>query len=214
MADLVQTGCSISGDDAQYLMCLSKHCVVSVICRNCGYYGPDWAKAIDDHLWFRCFYCGSLFALWKLVEGKSDYNRILQVQDPLTNMVRVIPALWPETAEDNWLAGMAETFARQIKCPEDLEAFAAKTVVDIKEFLSQAGNPGYYQKFEFSKDAQYRFTPPRFGLEHFQHIVKDGFVGDIWRPENWKDIKVFNDWAELAQLLGNIIFLGEKVILR
>ena len=209
-----QTGWSISGHDAQYLTRITKNCVVSFICRDCGYFGPDWAKATDDHWWFRCYYCGSQYVPWKKSEAKSDYNRIFAIQDPITNMVRVIPALWPATAEDNWLAGMAETFARQIKCPEDLEAFAAKTAVDIQELLCQAGNPGYYQKFEFTKEAQWRFQPPRWGLEHFQHIVKDGFVGDIWRPENWKDIKVFNDWAELAQLLGNIIFIGEQISLR
>jgi hypothetical protein len=86
--------------------------VVSFICRACGYYGPDWAKAVDDHWWFRCYYCGTLYSPWKSGQGKSEYNRIFAIEDPLTKQVQVIPALWPQAAEDTWLAGMAETFAR------------------------------------------------------------------------------------------------------
>jgi len=129
----------------------------------------------------------------------------------VTNHVQVIPALWPQTAEDNWLAGMAETFARQIKCPEDLEAFAAKATVDIQQLVAQAGNPSFYQKFQFPQAAQWKFQAPKWPLEKFEHVVKDGFIGQIWRPEDWKDRKVCKSWPELAKLLGNMIAIGEQL---
>ena len=162
-------------------------------------------------MWFRCYHCGTLYSPWKSGEGKSEYNRIFAIEDPVTNQVQVIPALWPQTAEDNWLAGMAETFARQIKCPADLEAFAAKAAVDIQQLVAQAGNPSFCEEFEFKPAAQYRFTAPRWPLSKFEHIVKEGFKGQIWRPENWKDINVFTEWAELAKLLGNMIAIGEQL---
>ena len=124
-------GWSISAHDAQHLTRLTKHTNVSFICRDCGYFGPHWGQAVTGNWHFRCYYCGTLYSPWKIVAGKSAYNRIFAMEDPVANHVQVIPAWWPQTTEDNWLAGMAETFARQIKCPEDLEAFAAKAAVDI-----------------------------------------------------------------------------------
>ena len=55
-----QMGWSISGHDAQHLTRISKHVIVSFICRDCGYYGPDWGQAVDGKWWFRCYYCGTL----------------------------------------------------------------------------------------------------------------------------------------------------------
>ena len=73
------------------------------------------------------------------------------------------------------------------------------------------GHPSFYQKLEFSKEAQCKFQAPKWPLEKFEHIVKDGFIGQIWRPEDWKDRQVFNSWEELAQLLGNMIAIGEQL---
>jgi len=189
----------------------SKHTNVRHICRECGYFGPDWGQSVIGHWHFRCYFCGNVYSPWKIVAGKSVYNRILAIEDPVKNHVQVIPALWPESIEENWLAGMAETFARQIKRPEDLEAYAAKTAVDIQQLVAQAGNPSFYQKFQFPKEAQWKFQAPKWPLEKFEHVVKDGLIGQIWRPEDWKDRKVFNSWPELAQLLGNMIAIGEQL---
>ena len=148
---------------------------------------------------------------WKTGAGKSEYNRVIAIQDPISQLVRHIPAFWPNAVEDNWLVGMAETFARQTKCPADLESFADKTAMGISKLVSQAGNPCYYKKIEFTQDAKWRFTAPRWPLDKFQHIVQDGFVGEIWRPADWQNIEVFNDWTEMAQLLGNMIAIGEQL---
>jgi hypothetical protein len=166
---------------------------------------------VDGKWWFRCYHCRTLYSPWKSGQGKSEYNRIFAIEDPVTNKVQVIPALWPQTTEDNWVAGVAETFARQIKRPEDLQAFAAKAAVDIQQLVAQAGNPSFYQKFQFSKGAQWKFTAPKWPLGKFEHIVKDGFIGQIWRPYDWKNRQVFNSWEELAQLLGNMIAIGEQL---
>ena len=160
---------------------------------------------------------------WKAGAGKSEYNRVIVIQDPISQLVRHIPAFWPNTADDNWLAHMAETFARLISTseswsprpkPADLESFAAQTALDISKLVSQAGHPCHYIKFDFPQDAQWRFTEPRFPLDKFQHIVQGGFVGQILRPADWQNIEVFNDWTEMARLLGNMIAIGEQLSLQ
>ena len=202
---------SVAGHEAQHLTRITKHCVVSFICRDCGYYGPCWAQAVTGKWWFRCFNCGTHYLPWAEGEGKSAYNRIIAIQDPITQVVKHIPAIWPATAEDNWLSGMAEVFARKIETPADLQAFAEKTAIDINKLVQNAGNPSYYKQFAFKEEAQWRFTAPRWPLEHFQDIVENGFVGEIWRPDNYKTTEVFSQWEELAELLGKMIAIGERL---
>jgi len=203
-------GWSISAHDAQRLTRISKHCVVSFICRDCGYYGPDWAEAVNKY-WFRCYYCGTHYQPGVITNGKSDYNKVIALQDPITKQVKHLPAYWPPTQEDNWLAAQAEVFAIQIENIADLEAFTNKVAVDINDLLKKAGNPAYYDHFKFSEEAQYKFSPPRWPLENHAHVIKDGFVGKIWRPENFKDLPIFSDWAELARLVGSMIAIGERM---
>ena len=88
-----QMGWSISGHDAQHLTRITKHTTVSFICRDCGYFGPDWGQAVGKW-WFRCYHCGAAYQPWKVGEGKSMYNRIFAFEDPVSNQVQVIPALW------------------------------------------------------------------------------------------------------------------------
>ena len=203
-------GWSISAHDAQKLTRITKHCVISFICRDCGYYGPDWAEALGKY-WFRCYHCGTHYQPAAVADGKSAYNKVIALQDPITKQVKHLPAYWPPTQEDNWLAAQAEVFARNIESIEDLEAFTNKVAVDVNTLLKKAGNPTYYDRFVFSEDAQYKFSAPKWPLENHAHVIKDGFVGKIWRPENFKDIPVFYDWAELARLVGSMIAIGERM---
>jgi hypothetical protein len=177
-------GWSISAHDAQRLTRGTKHCVVSFICRDCGYYGPDWAEALNKY-WFRCYNCGTHYQPAAYGEKRSDYNKVIALQDPITKQVKHLPAYWPPTQEDNWLAAQAEVFARDIQCIEDLEAFTNKVAVDINDLLKKAGNPTYYDHFEFPEAAQHKFSPPRWPLESHAHVIEHGFVGKIWSPENF-----------------------------
>ena len=203
-------GWSISAHDGQRLTRITKHCVISFICRDCGYYGPDWAEAVGKY-WFRCYNCGTHYQPAAYGEKRSDYNKVIAMQDPITKQVKHLPAYWPPTQEDNWLAAQCEVYARQIESIEDLESFTNKVAVDINTLLKKAGNPTYYDRFVFGEDAQYKFSAPKWPLENHAHIIKDGFVGKIWRPENFKGIPVFYDWAELARLVGSMIAIGERM---
>ena len=89
---------SVSAHDAQRLTRVTKHCVVSFICRDCGYYGPDWAEAIGK-LWFRCYNCGTHYQPAAGGEQKSHYNNIIALQDPISKQVKHLPAYLPA-----WLA--------------------------------------------------------------------------------------------------------------
>ena len=55
-----------------------------------------------------------------------------------------MPALWPVTQDDNWLAAQAEVFARDMQSIEDLEACANKVAIDSNVLLKKAGHPTYY----------------------------------------------------------------------
>ena len=177
-----QQGWSISGHDAQHLTRITKHCVVSFICRDCGYYGPCWAQAVTGNWWFRCYRCGAQYMRWKTGAGKSECNRVIAIQDPISQVVRHIPAFWPATADDHWLTRTAVTFARQIERPADLESLASKTAVDLSKLVSQAGKSSHYIKFDFKEPATFRFSAPRWPLDKFEHIVQGDFVGQILRP--------------------------------
>ena len=74
-----------------------------------------------------------------------------------------------------------------IQSIEDLEAFTNKVAVDVNVLLKKAGNPTYYDHFEFPVEAQYKFSAPRWPPENHAHVVEHGFVGKIWRLENFND---------------------------
>ena len=59
----IHRGWSLSASDGSYLTRVTENCTISFICRDCGYYGPDWGKA-RDHWWFRCFACGARYYPW------------------------------------------------------------------------------------------------------------------------------------------------------
>ena len=100
---------------------------------------------------------------------------------------------------------------RGIQSIEDFEAFTNRVAVDINVLLKKAGNPTYYDHFQFPESAQHRFQPPLWPIDNRAHAVEHGFVGKIWRPENFKGIPVFYDWAELARLVGSMIAIGERM---
>jgi hypothetical protein len=199
----IHRGWSVSASDASYLTRVSENCTISFICRDCGYYGPDWGKA-RDHWWFRCFHCGARYHPWTCSAGKSPYNRAVIVHDPIMDTLTYTPALWPDTAEDNWLMNMCEVYARQITTVDDLTEFINRSAVGIAKLLTNAGNPTHYQRMPFSQTAQWRFDG-QWELSQFQSVIDNGFVGGIWKPEDPTEVgKIFSDWAELAQYVGNI----------
>ena len=89
--------------------------------------------------WFRCCNCGTHYQPGVVTEANSTYNKVIALQDPITKQVKHLPALWPVTQEDNWLAAQAEVF----QSIEDLEAFTNRVAVDINALLKKAGNPTY-----------------------------------------------------------------------
>ena len=102
-------------------------------------------------------------------------------------------------------------YARSIQSIEDLESFTNKVAVDIITLLKQAGNPTYYDNFKFPEHAQHKFSPPRWPLENHAHVVREGFVGKIWRPENFNSLPIFTEWSELARLVGSMVAIGERM---
>ena len=196
-------GWSLSAQDGAYLTRVTENCTISFICRDCGYYGPDWGKA-RDHYWFRCFACGARYHPWTCSPEKSPYNRVVIVHDPILDTLTYTPAMWPDTAEDNWLTNMCEVYARQITTVEDLNDFVKRSAVGITKLLTNAGNPTQYQQMAFPEAAQWRFGG-QWDLSQFQTVVERGFVGGIWKPADPTKVgQIFTDWAELAQLVGNI----------
>ena len=182
---------------------MTENCTISFICRDCGYYGPDWGKA-RDHWWFRCFACGARYYPWTSSNGKSPYNRVVIVHDPILGTLTYTPAMWPDTAEDNWLANMCEVYARKITTVQELNDFVKRSAVGIAKLLTNAGNPTHYQHMTFSETAQWRFDG-QWELSQYQSVIEHGFVGGIWKPTDPTEVgQIFTDWAELAQYVGNI----------
>ncbi|MFM7978412.1 MAG: hypothetical protein ACKPKO_03770, partial [Candidatus Fonsibacter sp.] len=104
-----------------------------------------------------------------------------------------------------------EIYARNIETPDDLQSFVERTAIDISTLVQHAGNPSYYKRFPFKPEAQWRFTAPCWPLEHFQDIVENGFVREIWRPDDYQTVEVFSEWEVLAELLGKMIAIGEQL---
>ena len=114
-------GWSISAYDAPRLTRITKHCVVSFLCRYCGYYGPDWAEALNKW-WILCYSCGAHYQPGVVEEGtESLYSKVIALKDPITKQVQHLPALWLVTQDDKSLAAQAEVCKSNIQSIEDLE---------------------------------------------------------------------------------------------
>ncbi|MCP4240168.1 MAG: hypothetical protein GY772_06365, partial [bacterium] len=199
-------GWSISARDAQYLIRITRHVIVSFICHGCGYYGADWIKSCNSYH-FRCVNCGDFYKPW----SGRNFNKIIVIEDPVTGDLTRIPAAWPATAEDNWLMAQAEQFARKVDLPGNLDMFLAKQTMDISDLLKKAGTPDYFKKYEFGK-AEALCSPPKFPAHTYQRFRDDGFKGNYF--ELTADVAyedVFRDWDTLIALFGNLLAAGKAV---
>ena len=197
-------GWSLSAEDAQYLQRISVDLVLAFICRHCGGYGECWLKALTRYH-FRCCFCGSLFRPWAKGATTSPYNKVLIYKDPVSGIKTMIPCKWPATAADNYIMGLAEAHARQIKTPQDLDDFRQRKQVALGELIARAGVPDHYVHREWNRDIEFRLSPPEFGPEVWADMKTKGFWGGQWRPENHKSIQVFSAWEELATLIGELL---------
>ncbi|MCP4243033.1 MAG: hypothetical protein GY772_20970, partial [bacterium] len=200
------TGWSISARDASYLIFVCQNVIVSFICRKCGYYGADWIQSSNSYH-FRCVNCGEFYRPW----SGRNFNKIIVLQDPTTGQLTKMPAMWPATAEDNWLMAHAEMYARQVHLPGNLAAFLAKQTVDLTVLLRNAGTPDYFEKHAFGA-AEWLCAPPKFGPETYRKFKEQGFMGNFFTTTaDVKDEDVFRDWDTLIALLGNLLAGGKAM---
>ena len=124
-----------------------------------------------------------------------------------------MPASWPNSEEDGWLAKQLEGYSRLAILGEDPHSIVAKNRVELRDLL---------QPYDFSRgDAGDRFRPTRF-------VEPDNLPASHWdwRHLSGKDIwtgrlsemelrqRVFDQWDLLIPLLGGIITAGSTILAR
>ena len=203
---LPHAGWTLSAAEAQYLIRVTEHLIVSFVCRECGYFGADWIEA-QGRYHFRCPYCGLWYRPWK---GAREFNKICVLQHPATNGLLYLPMQWSPTVDDNWLMCQAEMYARDVHVPANCDSFLAKQTVALATLLDTAGTPVYFEDFKLSGPAKSRCVPPQWPPETYARHEMMGFRGARYVPDPSRPVHIFKDMDKLIALLGNMI-AGKKV---
>ena len=203
---LPHAGWTLIAAQAQYLIRVTEHILVSFVCRACGYFGSDWIEA-DGRYHFRCPFCGLWYRPWK---GGRQFNKLCVMQHPGTQSLLYLPMQWSPTVDDNWLLCQAEMYARDVHVPANCDAFLAKQTVALATLLDTAGTPCYFQDYKFSAAAKACCVPPQWPPVTYAKHEHFGFRGALYEPPVGRPLYIFKDMDKLISLLGNMI-AGKKV---
>ena len=181
-------GWTLSAEDAQFLVRITEHILVSFVCRDCGYYGADWTKeAMRYH--FRCPFCGLWYRPWK---GGGEFNKLAVLQHPVTNSLLHLPMQWSPTVDDNWLMMQAE----DVQVPANCDAFLAKQTVALATLLDTAGTPTFFQDYQLTPWAKSCCVPPQWPPETYAKHEAHGFRGARFVPAPDRPVssKTWTSW--------------------
>ena len=211
--DIGQPSSQIQHAEADYLTSVAKGIQISYLCRkkDCGFYGMNdqWIQH-ESKYWFRCPVCGMQYYPWREAEKWYGFQRVLAVSHPQTGEQWVIPALWPSSAEDDYLQKLMVVTASKIETEEDLDNFLAGKIQSLDTMLANIGIPACFKKFTLSQDVKdVLSTCQGFGASQYAKIDKDGFWGNIL-DKKVAEQEPFNEWTEFAALFADLAKAGEQ----
>ena len=199
--------------ETDYLTAVTKAIQVSYMCRkrDCGFYGMNdqWVQH-DTKYWFRCPHCATQYMPWKADKKFYPFQKVVSVSHPLTGERWVIPALWPDSAEDNYLQQLMLVTASNIQAQGDLDAFMEGKVQDLNVLLGNVGVPGIFKRFEMTmwvKDVLR--TCAGYPASQYAKLEEAGYHGNILDPKVGAQ-EPFKEWHEFACIFGSLMKGGER----
>ena len=199
--------------EASYLTSLGNGWAFSFQCRmpGCLYFGlnSQWVEHVH-HYWFKCPLCGEQY------HRSSDYKNavaaafVLQITDPITGDLSLIPTVWPPSEDMQWLNKQIELPARDIQTPADVAGWYSKSKLDLKALIDRAKIPVGLKKYEVSSSIDGRFSSSR-RWEEFK--ARGHFWGNQLNDETVARTP-YSNWNELIGLISNTVASSRAIASR
>jgi hypothetical protein len=208
--------CSVDGHtltaiEASYLTNVQEGIAFMFLCRmpDCLFFGMNsqWVEHMSRH-WFKCPCCGEQYRPGADYKNSVEAKRVLQITDPVTGELTRIPTVWPPSEEMGWLNKQIELHARDIKTPEDVEAWHVKSTVKLHELLEKEKIPGGLAEMRPSSDIDHRFSS-LWKWEEFK--ARQKFYGAKY-PSEATARQPYSNWTELIGLVANIIASSAAIL--
>jgi hypothetical protein len=201
--------------ETDFLTSLSDTIQVSYLCRkkDCGFYGMNdqWVKH-ETRYHFRCPRCGMQYSPWKDAAKFYPFQKVISITHPSTGERWVIPAKWPDSAEDSYLQDLMRAKAMKIETDADLNDFVQGKIESLEKMLQNIGIPAAFQQFKLSSDTKYLLnTTNGFGKTQYTKLEEDGYWGNILDPVIGNQ-EPFNEWTEFAAIFASLVSAGEQFV--
>jgi hypothetical protein len=201
--------------EADYLTSVAKGIQISYLCRkkDCRFYGMNdqWIQH-ESKYHFRCPMCGMQYYPWKQAEKWYAFQRVVTISHPRTGEQWIVPALWPASAEDDYLQKLMVVTASNIESQEDLDNFLAGKVQSLETMLANIGVPAAFKKFFLTEDVKYILRGcAGFGEKQYAKLDDNGFFGNVLDPAVAEQ-EPFDQWTEFAALFADLAKAGEEAV--
>jgi hypothetical protein len=215
----IATKSHVLQQELQYLTKLNDQLAICFCCRDCLFFARNdqWIRHATRHE-FRCPMCKVRYAPWKIGAAKAPFQKVIVITDPLTSSDVVIPALWPQTAEDNYFGGLMQAHLHEMQrvAKQDvggMENLLLKDVSALSEFLGpyQCHHALVHQPWSTANT--YMLTEPNYGPATYNNLIFSGVYGGYFKWDPLCPIPIFqlSDWSTLAALIGNVTQHGNAM---
>lgn len=131
-----------------------------------------------------------------------------QIVDPVTGGAKQIPIVWPPSEETMWLHKQVELYARKVETPADVEAWHAKSKVDLHELIEKQCIPQGFVKLMYDPSIEHRFSHNW----DYSEVKERGFVwgnrfGDVAQAR-----EPFFAWDVLIGLIANVVQSSRTIV--
>ena len=200
--------------EADFLTSVTTALQVSYLCRktDCGFYGMNdqWIQH-ETRYHFRCPHCGMQYFPWRQAEKWYKFQKVISVSHPNSGERWIIPALWPDSAEDNFLQKMMVATASNLQTMADVDDLIDGRIQAIETLLANVGQPAVFKRFTLSQDVKNLVEHcSGFGKTQYAKIDEHGYYGEILSPTLGAS-EPFEDWNEFCALFGSLMVAGEQI---
>jgi hypothetical protein len=196
---------TLSSSETQFLTNLQDHIAFMFICRqpDCLFFGlnSEWVQHKDKHR-FKCPLCGERYKPHSTAKNQiAKLGFVLQIADPDTGGVQLIPTVWPPNEETNWLNNQIELHARNIQTAEDAKDWHNKCKIELKNLIDRQKIPQGLQRMIPNETIKNRFSG-KWKWEEFKE--KCCFYGNQFAKLD-EAREPYDNFNELIGLVANVL---------
>jgi hypothetical protein len=200
---------TLLGREVNHLTLLCGTFAVSYMCRSrlCLFHG-DNADWVPHHKNGHAFCCPACKTRYHPMATQNDWTSAsyaltwTDTDNDGVQTVQVVPAVYPNSAEEKTLNRLKELYARWAQHGKDgVVGMQQGKRVELDSLLGAFKQNVMFKHHAYNQDSDKWLDATAWPASLRKRVIEEGFWGNFMTPEQVGDDRLFSQWGELIALL-------------